>query len=121
MDELRRLAEISVGRACGFAGLGIFSVMVGLAFDPYLSVKSGAILASILAAVLMYRASRAGEVPYRRTEVWLMLDRDDAPPEAYAQSVISAILRETYMRFATVAAIAAGVMWVLTGLLGWLV
>lgn len=114
MDQLRYLALVSVARACGFGTLAIFSVMVGLSFDPVLSAKSGAILASAMVAVLLFKAHRAPHQPYRRTEVWLLLGGKSSLPERNAQRLVSGILRDTYLRFATICAAFAAAMWVLT-------
>ncbi len=119
MHRLQNLAVISVGRACGFAGLGVVAVMVGLAFDPFLSVKSGAILGSGIVSVLLYKAWRAPEQSYRQTELWLMLEAEDAPPESSAQQLIAGVLRDAYLRFATFTAVVAAILWLLALLLWW--
>lgn len=119
MQQLQNLAVISVGRACGFAGLGVVAVMVGLAFDPYLSAKSGAILGSGIVAVLLYKAWRAPEQNYRHTELWLMLEAEDAPPESSAQILIAGVLRDAYLRFATFTAVVVVGLWVLAFVLRW--
>ncbi len=119
MQRLQHLAIVSIRRACGFAGLGVLAVMVGLAYDPYLSVKSGAILGSGIVAVLLYKAWRAPDQNHRQTELWLMLEAHDAPPEGTAQKVIMGILRDTYLRFATFTAIVVAALWVLAFVLVW--
>jgi hypothetical protein len=53
MTAVEQSAYISVGRACGFAGLGILSFMVGLSFDPELSAKSGGGLLLLMTAILV--------------------------------------------------------------------
>lgn len=115
MDEIERLAEVSVGRACGFAGLAIFTVMVGLSFDPLLSARSGAIMLSLAVVVLRYRAWRALRLDHRRTEVWLMLE--DKAPDTVARMMIQRALRRVYIRFADWAAIAAVVLWLAVGMI----
>ena len=119
MDELRRVAELSVGRACAFAGLGIATLMVGLSFDPTLAAKSGAILLMFGTAVLRVKAWHALRQNYRQTELWLMLDKKNAPPEAYAQRMVADVLHDTYVRFSDGAAILALGFWIFSGLL-WL-
>lgn len=113
MISTDRLAEMATARACGFAGLGIVAVMVGLSFDPLLALKSGAILLSMLTAVLHFLALRAPTVPYKRTEVWLMIEASDRPPEAVAQRLIGGAVQAAYRRFALYAASGAGAMWLL--------
>jgi hypothetical protein len=113
MVSIDRLAEITIARACGFAGLGVVAVMVGLSFDPAMSFKSGAILLSLMTAVLQYFAIRAPSTPYKRTEVWLMIDAPDRPPAGVAQRLIGAARQTAYRRFALFAAIGAGALWLL--------
>lgn len=117
MDQIRHLAIVSVARACAFALLAILSVMVGLSFDPLLAAKSGAILFSGMVAVLLAKAWRAPHKPYRRTEVWLMLDGRPGGSDRRAQQMIPAILRDVFMQFATIAAVPAVALWVVTGLI----
>jgi hypothetical protein len=111
MVSIDRLAEMAIARACGFAGLGVVAVMAGLAFDPLLSVKAGAILISMVTAVLHFFAIRAPAVPYKRTEVWLMIDAPDRPPAGIAQRLIGNARRTAYRRFALFAAVAATALW----------
>lgn len=113
MNEIERLAELSVGRACGFAGLAIFTVMVGLSFDPLLSARTGAILLSLAVVVLRYRAWSVRRADYRRTEVWLLLE--DKKPHPAASAVILRALRDVYVRFADWAAGTAVVLWLAVG------
>ena len=42
MDEIHRLANLSVWRGVGFASLGIGTVMLGVVFDIGLSLRLGA-------------------------------------------------------------------------------
>lgn len=97
-----------------FAALAIWVVMVGLIYDPPLSVKSGAIAFTLVCLILIQKAWRAPRLPYRRTELWYMLDREHGLPESRAQTVISQILQETYMRYAVYAAVFALPMWSLS-------
>jgi hypothetical protein len=57
-------------------------------------------MALLVAAVLLLRAELAGRRPYKRTEVWLMLEKSERPPPAVAQQVIGSALRQVYVRFA---------------------
>ncbi|MEZ5667044.1 MAG: hypothetical protein R3F55_06365 [Alphaproteobacteria bacterium] len=111
MDTIPRLALISVSRACGFVGLGIMCVMVGLSFDPYLCAKSGAILFSILALVLRYRAMRAHRMNHRNTEVWVMLDTDDLPRGDYAARLVANAYRDAFLRCGDYVLWIAGALW----------
>lgn len=116
MEELQRLAEISVARGCGFAALGIACAMIGFAHDPLPFLKVGGVLTLMLTVVLMHRANTALSRPYKTTELWLMLDPGNRPAEAYAQWVFGTVLREAYLRFAYIAARISVGLWVLTAL-----
>jgi hypothetical protein len=112
MEAIITAANVSVGRACGFAGLGIFCLMFGLSFEPALAARAGGVLCAILAAVLFLYALRAPIRPYKRTELWTILQKADRPPAAVAQKIIGEILRETYLRFARQTAILSAALWV---------
>lgn len=112
MEHMRRVAFETVARACGFGSLTIFCVMVGMSFDPGLAFQAGGTLTTIMALILIYKAREALTKDYRRTEMWLYLDKDFRPPEAYAQWASATILRDTYLTFALwTSAIAIG-LWV---------
>lgn len=105
MDAIENAAYVSVGRACGFAGLAIFCVVFGLSFDPVLAARTGAGLCLGLSLILAAYAYRAPTRPYKRTELWLILAKDKRPPAAYAQHIIGLALRDTYTWFARQTAI----------------
>jgi hypothetical protein len=121
MDALARIrsaADESVRRGCGFAVLAIGSVMAGLAFDAYMAAKAGAILASLMTAVLHGRAWKAPSVPFKRTELFGMLDRSLGVPQQFAQQIVGTALQDAYRRHANLSMIGAGVLWLITLLLG---
>lgn len=110
-QRVRALATQSVGRACFFAALAIWCVMIGLIADPLQSTKAGAILTMMVACVLLLKAGRVPHVSYRKTEVWLLLNRQiDLRPEQ-AQRVITGTLREIYLRYAVYATAMAVGFW----------
>lgn len=111
MDDIKNAAFVSVGRASGFAGFGVFCLMFGLSFEPVLAARTGALSCLIFALILSAYAIRARTRPYRRTELWLILSRDSRPPAGVAQRIIGEILRETYFWFARQAAVISIVLW----------
>lgn len=111
MEPIRAAAYTSVGRACGFAFLGVISVMIGLAYEPVLSAKSGAILTGIVALLLVHRMSGAPTRDFRDTEVWLMLAKDARPPAETAQRLIGNALAESYRYCAIWAGCISGSLW----------
>lgn len=113
MNDIERFADLSVKRGCAFALLAIVTVMTGLAGTPLLALKSGAILLTMMVAVLAFRAQIARNQSCRRTEVWIMLGQQRRPPEAMAQRVIGEALRDAYWRYAELAAAGALLLWLL--------
>ena len=100
MDAIENAAFISIGRACGFVGLGVFCIVFGLMFDPVLAARAGGLICLGLAIILSGYAHFARTRPYKRTEVWMILRKEDRPPENIAQRLIGEVLRVTYIRFA---------------------
>jgi hypothetical protein len=111
MEHMRRIAYETVLRACSFASLAIFCVMVGMSFDPRLAFQAGGFLTTIMAFVLILKSREALTKDYRKTEMWLYIDKEFRPPEAYAQWASATILRDTYLTFAMWTALISVVMW----------
>jgi hypothetical protein len=112
MERMRQVAFQTVLRACLFGALAIFCLMVGLSYDLRMSFQSGGTLTLLMAVILLLKAAEARTKPYRKTEMWLLIPKDQRPPKAYAQRVSSTVLRETYLTFAMWTSGAAIVMWV---------
>jgi hypothetical protein len=110
MEAVSRAAYASVGRACGFAGLAIVCVMIGLSYDPLVAARTGAVLTFALTLVLGYRARSAVARPYRQTEAWLTLDAADRPPPGQAQQVLGRALAEAYSWFARQTALVTALL-----------
>src|SRR6188508_725266 len=113
VEKMRRIAYETVLRACGFASLAIFCVMIGMSFMPKLAFQAGGFLTTIMSAVLVLKAFEARTKDYRRTEMWLYLTKDQRPPAIYAQWASATVLRETYLRFALWTSVVSIAMWVL--------
>lgn len=99
-NPIENAANVSVGRACGFAGLAIFCVVVGLSFDASLAALVGGKLSIMLCIVLLFLARRAPSRNYKKTETWLILKRGDRPRSDVAQRLIGETLRHVYLWFA---------------------
>ncbi|MET0867670.1 MAG: hypothetical protein ABWY35_06175 [Pseudorhodoplanes sp.] len=110
---MRQVAYETVLRACGFASLGIFCVMTGMSFDPRLAFQAGGFLTTIMAFILILKSREALTKDYRRTEMWLYIDKNFRPPEAYAQWASATILRDTYLTFAMWTSMISIAMWLL--------
>jgi len=111
MEAIKEASDLSIRRACGFGLLAIWTTMVGLSYEPLIAVRTGAVLTMAMGLVLLIRAWGAPRRPYKRTEVWLILDRKHELPEARAQQVFGNILRERYLWHATVTGWVALALW----------
>jgi len=111
MEQMRRIAYETVLRACGFASLAIFCIMIGMSFMPKLAFQAGGFLTTLMCVILVLKAFEARTKDYRRTEMWLYLEKDQRPPAAYAQWASATVLRETYLRFALWTSMIAIAMW----------
>lgn len=111
VEEMRRIAYETVLRACGFASLAIFCVMIGLSFLPRSAFQAGGFLSMLMTLVLVLKAYEARTKDHRRTEMWLYLPKESRPPQALAQKMISDIMRETYLQFARWTAAISIMMW----------
>lgn len=99
-NPIENAAYVSVGRACGFAGLAIFCLVIGLSFDARLAALVGSMLSIMLCLVLLAFARRAPYRDYKSTEIWLILQPGDRPQADVAQRLIGGTLRNVYLWFA---------------------
>jgi hypothetical protein len=100
VKEIQQAAQLSVGRACGYAGFAIAVTVLALSFEPALAAKTGAVLTLGLTLVLLFHASRARHTPHRTTEVWLLIDEDSRPPARHAHRIITEARRLAMLWFA---------------------
>lgn len=100
VNDIEQAAQLSVGRACGFAGFGIAMTVLGLSFDPVMAAKIGAVLSLGLTLTLLINASRAHHTPHETTEVWLLIDRKSRPPAHHASRIINDARRFAMLWFA---------------------
>jgi hypothetical protein len=107
LARIEALAEVSVARGCGFAGLAILTLMLGLSWDFALACKVGGLLTLFVCLVLAAKAGLALRRPVRNTELWMLLERRDRPHPELAQSILGQALRTCYLRFALNAALLA--------------
>jgi len=107
MNCIETLAETSVARGCGFAGLAIVVLMLGLSWDLALATQVGGVLALLASLVLLVKARSARRRPHDRTELWIMLEYSERPPSAIAQAVVGRALERWYLFFALHAAMTA--------------
>ncbi|WP_088343207.1 MULTISPECIES: hypothetical protein [Rhodomicrobium] len=118
MQKLQDLAWVSVARGCGFAALGIVTLMFAMSGHLASAFKSGGILTLITSLVLQFRGWQAPKIPYKRTELWLMLEPQHRPDDALAQTVIGETLKRTYLGFALHSALLASCLFALSLVLG---
>lgn len=111
LSKIERAAEQSVGRGVGFGALAIALVIAGLAGYPSLALKAGAALSLLMWAILRLKALRAPTRPFKRTEVWLLLEpRPDWPPER-VQQLVGAALKAVLERYARHVLLVALGLW----------
>lgn len=108
--SIEKFAEFSVARACGFAALAIFTLMIGFAWHPAMSFQTGGLLTLLTAAVLLLKGINARKKPYNTTELWIILPKEQRPVPEIAQRLIGNVLRDVYLRFALHAAILSALM-----------
>ena len=106
-DDIRRYAELSVRRGCGFALMAVATAMVGFSSEPWIAVRVGAIFVLMGAVVLFWKGRTARLRNYRRTEVWLMIEDAPALPRDRLQDMIGGALSDVYFRHARLAAYMA--------------
>lgn len=110
MDRIEALAELSIRRGLSFAALGIGMAMLGFSFDPAMALGFGAVASLLVSAALALKALAAPRRPYRRTELWILLDGRHDLPEERAQAQIGGLLQRLYLRYAQAIATFGGVM-----------
>ncbi|HUS98399.1 MAG TPA: hypothetical protein VMX97_16865 [Hyphomicrobiaceae bacterium] len=113
MKPIEDAAFTSVGRACGFAGLAVLCIILGMAFQPVAAAKAGGLLTLSISLYLVLRALRAPTRPFQLTEAWLILAKADRPPQAIAQQIIGGALREAYLWFARFAATVSAAFFIM--------
>ncbi|MBW8269883.1 hypothetical protein [Caldovatus aquaticus] len=99
MDEIRALADMTIRRALGFAGLGVCVVMLALSFDLLLSLRAGGQLSALVCLALAVGGWTAPRRDMRRTELWTLLAGTGAAPlrrmpRAQIQMLLAQVLRE---------------------------
>jgi hypothetical protein len=117
-DDIRRHAELSVRRGCGFALMAIVTAMVGFSSVPWIAVRAGAVFMMIAALVLFWKGWTARTRNYRHTEVWLMIEDAPALPRERLQTMIGGALADAYFAHARQAAYIALGMCVIGLVLG---
>jgi hypothetical protein len=109
-ERLNELATISVARGVGFASLAIVCTMVGFSGSIAAMLKAGGLGAALVTAVLIMKASTAPGLPHRRTEIWLMLEAHERPPDGLAQRMISSARQVALLRFALASALVSATL-----------
>lgn len=93
-ERIRRLAAVSVLRGLGFCCLAIGLVVAGMAFDPALAFRAGAIMMLGLAIIMKFKADT-----YHRkrrideSEVWAMIPPAERPSKDEARRLIVPAMR----------------------------
>lgn len=112
MEEITKAAQLSVGRGVGFAALAISCVVMAVSFDLVLALKTAAGLAAILCGTLAMRGLNSLNRNFKRTEVWVLLDRKVSVSHEVAQRLIGGALRDAYYHNARLTGFTAAGLWV---------
>jgi hypothetical protein len=118
MERIRHCADLSIRRACGFAMIAIWTATTGLAFAPLLAIKGAAIMLSLMAAILFLKGYQAPKRDFRRTETWILMDKQHGLPPDRAQQVIGTVLQDRYFWHADITLFVAGILWALAIMMG---
>lgn len=119
MDHLRSAADLSIRRACGFAGLGIGCTMLALAFDFALALRIGGDLLAMGCGILLLAAWWAPYRDLRHAEIWYLMpewacDALRSKPRAEWHALAAAALRSRMVWHAERVGVAAVAMWALS-------
>lgn len=107
MENIQRLASLSVWRGTGFAALAVATTMAAVAFDAVLAFRLGAFGTLLIGAALRLKSMLYHRKPVRETEVWVMLDVDDRPPPELAAGLIRNAMCAQLNTMATICATVA--------------
>lgn len=114
METIRQTAMTCVGRAVFFGYLAISMVMLGSIFDLVLFFRSGAILAFVQTAVLVWFAQTAQLRDPKTTETWILLSEKDRPHNDHARRAFANVMKEVYLFYATYTFAAGAVSFVVS-------
>jgi hypothetical protein len=103
-ETIERLTLISIARGVGFAALAVLCLMVGFASDFVNVLRAGGIGSLLIAIVLLIKAQNTSPENYRRTEVWIMLDPHERPPEDIAPRMVAEARRTILLRWSELSA-----------------
>jgi hypothetical protein len=109
-DRIEALTSLSVARGVGFAALAVFCFMVGFAGNTVNMLRVGGFGALLITIVLYAKANNTSLERYRRTEVWIMLDEDQRPPDHIAAGMVCRARRLVLLRWSERIAWAAAFM-----------
>ncbi len=109
-ETIERLTLISIARGVGFAALGVLCLMVGFAADFVNVLRSGGIGSLLITIVLYLKAQNAFALNHKRTEVWIMLDPAERPPEDVAPRMVAEARRTILLRWSERSAWIAAAM-----------
>ncbi|MEW6256221.1 MAG: hypothetical protein AB1592_09700 [Pseudomonadota bacterium] len=117
MEEINRLARITVSRACGYAAVAISAIMAALSYNLRISFQMGGVLCLVVALVLIVKATSIDAPDDNRTDPFGL--RTEAVPQSdnHLRRMVSRALRDAYFTFARhAAAISGGLLAVSLGL-----
>lgn len=108
MEDIDRLARVTVGRLCLYAVVAIAAVMAVLSYNPRLAFHVGGILALSLALLLVFKANAIEATPARPRDLPGFARDPSFQLETHLRTLVVAALREAYFTFASRASAIAG-------------
>lgn len=106
-DTIERLASISVARGVGFGALTVFCFMISFVGDTTNMLRAGGFGALCIAVILWMKAANAHPRNFKSSEVWIMLDKHQRPPEALAAGMVTEARRLVMIRWGHRAAVVS--------------
>lgn len=117
MEEINRLARITVSRACGYAAVAISAIMAALSYNLRMSFQMGGILCLIVALVLILKATSIDAAEERQSDRFGFQAEALPHTDNHLRRMVSYALREAYFTFARHAAgISGGLLAVSLGI-----
>lgn len=109
--RVRKLAELTVMKASGYACLAIATTMSGMAFAPALALRTGAVMLLALAVALEVTARRYHRIRrITESEVWNLIPSAERPDKERGRALIVPAMRAELHQKALWAGCAAGVL-----------
>ncbi len=120
MEEINRLARITVSRACGYAGVAISAIMAALSYNLRVSFQMGGVLCLVVALVLIMKATSIETTEDGRSDRFGLRAEPAPQSDMQLRRMVSHALRDAYFTFARHAAALSGGLLAVSLFLGYM-